>query len=118
MSWKVLKTEQDYQTALKRTMEIFHAEEGNESDELDLLLVLIKDYEDKHIHVPQLTPAQLYKTKLIEQRGLFRSSHVSARTVSGATTVQLYRNKTVVIGLNGRKNSAMPSYRFAVRLKK
>ncbi len=88
MNWKVLKSDADYQSAVQRSIEIFHTEDNEESNELDLLLLLIKDYEDKHIYVPQLTPAQLY------------------------------RNKTVVIGLNGRKNSAMPSYRFAVRLKK
>ncbi len=34
-------------------MAIFHAEEGtSQADELALLLVLVKDYEDKHIHLP------------------------------------------------------------------
>lgn len=28
MSWKVIKTEAEYNAAVKRTMEIFHAEEG------------------------------------------------------------------------------------------
>jgi hypothetical protein len=28
MTWKVLKTEPEYQKAIKRTLAIFHAEEG------------------------------------------------------------------------------------------
>ncbi|NII28017.1 hypothetical protein HB364_23230 [Pseudoflavitalea sp. X16] len=55
MNWKVIKTEAQYKKALKRTMEIFQAAKGTpEADELDLLLVLVKDYEDKHIHFPEL----------------------------------------------------------------
>jgi HTH-type transcriptional regulator/antitoxin HigA len=50
---KVLKTTTDYKNAVTRSMQIFHAEKGTpESDELDLLLVQIKDYEDKHITIP------------------------------------------------------------------
>lgn len=50
MEWNVIKTKAEYDKALKRTIEIFHAETGTEeSDELDLLLVLVKDYEDKYI---------------------------------------------------------------------
>ena len=48
MTWKVLKTEEDYTKASMRLMEIFHAKPNtSESDELDLLIVLIKDYDDK-----------------------------------------------------------------------
>ena len=44
MNWKVLKTEKDYNKASMRMMEIFHAEPNSpESDELDLLMVLVKD---------------------------------------------------------------------------
>jgi len=46
-TWKVIKTEAAYQKAIKRTMVIFRAEEGTaEADELALLLVLVKDYEE------------------------------------------------------------------------
>ena len=67
MNWKVLKTKKDYKIAVKRTMEIFHAERGTEADELGLLLVLIKDYEDKHIHIPELSAVEIIKLKMKEQ---------------------------------------------------
>jgi len=48
MNRKVIKTEAAYQKSVKRTMTIFQAKEGTpEADELALLLVLVKDYEDK-----------------------------------------------------------------------
>jgi HTH-type transcriptional regulator / antitoxin HigA len=46
MDWRVIKTKAEYNRALKRSMAIFQAEPGTtESYELELLLVLIKDYE-------------------------------------------------------------------------
>ncbi len=49
MDWKVLKSEEDYNNASIRMMEIFHAEPNTpENDELDLLIVFIKDYDEKH----------------------------------------------------------------------
>jgi HTH-type transcriptional regulator/antitoxin HigA len=55
MNWKVLKTEEDYKKASMILMEIFHAEPNtSQSDELDLLMVLIKDYDDKHNKLPEL----------------------------------------------------------------
>jgi len=70
MDWKVLKTATQYKKAVKRTMEIFQSAPGlPESDELDLLLVLVKDYEDKHIVMPELDPIDAIKLKM-EERGL------------------------------------------------
>ncbi len=55
MNLKVIKTEAEYKTAIKWTMQIFQAEEGTpEEDELALLLVLIKDYEDKQFILPEV----------------------------------------------------------------
>jgi HTH-type transcriptional regulator/antitoxin HigA len=66
--WKVLKAEPDYKEALNRTIEIFHAEDGTpEADELDLLLVLVKDFEDKHITIPTPDPLEVIKLKLSEK---------------------------------------------------
>jgi HTH-type transcriptional regulator/antitoxin HigA len=51
--WKILKSDTDYNNAVERTIEIFHAGDGSsEAGELDLLLLLVKDYEDKNIQVP------------------------------------------------------------------
>lgn len=44
----VIKTEDEYQKVIKRTLSIFHADEGTpEADELAVLLLLVRAYEDK-----------------------------------------------------------------------
>ena len=69
-SWKVLKTEAEYKIALKRTIEIFNAKENTpDGEELDLLLLLVKDYEDRHYHIPDPDPIEVIKLKL-EEKGL------------------------------------------------
>jgi HTH-type transcriptional regulator/antitoxin HigA len=51
---KSLRTEKEYTKALKRTIAIFHAEEGTpESDELESLLPQVIDYEDRHYPIPE-----------------------------------------------------------------
>jgi HTH-type transcriptional regulator / antitoxin HigA len=67
MNWKVLKTEKDYANASIRLMEIFHATPNTpEGDELDLLLVLVKDYDEKHYQLPELDPLKVIKFKMNE----------------------------------------------------
>ncbi len=70
MNWNVLKTAAEYKKAIKRTMEIFDAVAGSvEEDELDLLLVLVKDYEDRHYTLPDLDPIEVIKLKM-EENGI------------------------------------------------
>ena len=67
MNWKVLKTEEDYNKASIRLMEIFHAQPNTpESDELDLLMVLVKDYDDKNYQLPELDALEVIKYKMQE----------------------------------------------------
>jgi HTH-type transcriptional regulator/antitoxin HigA len=68
MNYKVIKTEVAYQKAVKRAMAIFQAKENtSEADELALLLVLIKDYEDKNIKIPEADPIEVIKLKMSER---------------------------------------------------
>ncbi len=70
MNWKVIKTEKEYNNASNRLMEIFHAEQGTpEGDEMELLSVLIKDYDDKYYVLPQLNPLEAIKYKM-EEKGI------------------------------------------------
>jgi HTH-type transcriptional regulator/antitoxin HigA len=68
MNWKVIKTEGAYTKTIKRKMDIFQAKEGTpEADELALLLILVKDYEDKNIRIPDMDPIEVMKMK---ERGI------------------------------------------------
>jgi HTH-type transcriptional regulator/antitoxin HigA len=50
-----------------RLMEIFHAEANTtESDELELLMVLVKDYDDKHYPLPKIDVLEVIKYKMSE----------------------------------------------------
>ncbi len=69
-NWKVIKTDDDYTKATSRLMEIFHAESNTpEHEELELLIVLVKDYDDKHFVIPQPDPLEAIKFKM-QERGL------------------------------------------------
>ena len=70
MIGRVLKTEKDYDKALDRIDEIFDAKPGSkEGEEFELLLVLVKDYEDKYHEVP--LPDSLTAIRLkMEELGL------------------------------------------------
>ena len=68
MNWKVLKTEEDYNKASLRLMEIFQSGVNSpQYDELELLLVLVKDYDDKHFQLPSLDALEVIKYKMEEQ---------------------------------------------------
>ena len=68
MNWKAIKSDEDYQKASIRLMEIFHATPmSKEHDELELLMILIKDYDDKHYQLPELDILEIIKFKMKEQ---------------------------------------------------
>ena len=70
MNTKILKNESDYNKALKRADEVFDAKKGTSmGDELELLLLIIRDYEDKHHQIPLPDPIEAVKSKMLE-RGL------------------------------------------------
>ncbi len=70
MKLKILKTKSDYRTALMRFEEIFQAKAGSmDSDEADVLALLIREYEDKHYVIAAPDPLEAIKYRM-EQRGL------------------------------------------------
>lgn len=70
MELKKIKTRKDYQKALERFEEIFLAKNGTpESDEAEVLALLIKDYEDTHYVIEAPDPLEAIKYRM-EQQGL------------------------------------------------
>jgi HTH-type transcriptional regulator / antitoxin HigA len=56
---KILKTEEEYQAALKRVDEIFFALPGTpEGEELELLHLIIQKYEDEKYPLPSVDPIE------------------------------------------------------------
>ncbi|MEQ6120060.1 transcriptional regulator [Reichenbachiella sp. MALMAid0571] len=67
MEIKVLKSEKEYDCALDRVDQIFEAKPNTaDGDELELLLILIKDYEDKHHQISLPDPLVAIKLKMDE----------------------------------------------------
>ena len=70
MPLKILKTKKEYQESLERFEDIFQAKAGtSESDEADVLALLIKDYEDRHYVIDAPSPIEAIKYRM-EQQGL------------------------------------------------
>lgn len=62
---KVLKTEDDYNQALKRLEEIFHAPvDTEEGDEAELLSILIEKYEEEHYSIEAPDPIEAIKFRM------------------------------------------------------
>lgn len=67
---KAIKTEQDYNKALKRLEQIFQTEiDTLEGDEAEVLSILIEKYEDEHYPIGMPDPIEAIKFRM-EQMGM------------------------------------------------
>ncbi len=67
MTIHLIKTEEDYRVALTRMEAIFDASVGTaESDEADILALMIDDYEKKHYAIDTPDPIEAIKIRMEE----------------------------------------------------
>ena len=66
MQLRLIKTEEEYQKALKRLDKIFHSKKGSkEQEELEILVMLIQRYEDETVgEFPDPDPIEAIKFKM------------------------------------------------------
>lgn len=70
MNISPIHTEQDYEKALARIEEIFESKPGTrEGDELELLGILVEEYEKKHFPIDAPKPIEAIKFRM-EQLGM------------------------------------------------
>ena len=70
MQVKMIRTKKDYQLAIERFEKIFQAKPGTkESEEADVLAILIKNYEDKVFIIDAPDPLDAIRYRM-EQQGL------------------------------------------------
>ena len=70
MDIKAVKTESDYNQALKRLEKIFHAPaDSKEGDEAEILSILIEKYEDEHYPIEAPDPIEAIKFRM-DQMGM------------------------------------------------
>ncbi|MBE0673452.1 MAG: helix-turn-helix domain-containing protein [Bacteroidales bacterium] len=69
MNIKLIKTEADYLEALKKLEELFDARIGTpESDEADILALIIDEYEKKNYHIDAPDPIEAIKIRMEEMK--------------------------------------------------
>ncbi len=110
MNIKLIKTEADYQIALKRLEAIFDAKVGTlESDEADILGLMIDEYEKKHYPIESPDPIEAIKIRMEEMQlkqidladaigGKNRVSEVLNR--KRKLTLEMIRNLTTRLNLS------------------
>lgn len=70
MEVRPIKTEEDYNQALKRLEQIFHAPvDSKEGDEAEILSILIEKYEEEHYPIDAPDPIEAIKFRM-EQMGM------------------------------------------------
>ena len=110
MNIKLIKTESDYRKALKKLEEIFDSMIGTpESDEADILGLMIDEYEKKHYHIDAPDPIEAIRIRMEEMQlkqvdladaigGKNRVSEVLNR--KRKLTVEMIRNLTKKLNLS------------------
>jgi HTH-type transcriptional regulator / antitoxin HigA len=110
MNIKLIKSESDYRKALKRLDEIFDAKIGTpESDEADILGMLVDEYEKKHYPIEAPDPIEAIKIRMQEMQlkqvdlvneigGKSRVSEVLHR--KRKLTVEMIRKLTIRLNLS------------------
>jgi HTH-type transcriptional regulator/antitoxin HigA len=99
MDIRPIKTENDYNAALKEAEQLFNAApESPEGDRLEVLATLIEAYEEKHYPIPLPDPVEaiLYQ---IESRGLSRRDLVPFIGSRARVSEVLNRKRPLTIGM-------------------
>ena len=99
MNIRPLKTEKDYREALKKMEEIFDAEIGSlDSDEADILGMMIDEYEKKHYHIETPDPIEAIKIRM-EEMQLKQVDLVDAIGGESRVSEVLNRKRKLTVGM-------------------
>jgi HTH-type transcriptional regulator / antitoxin HigA len=90
---KPIKTEQEYKLALQQMESLFHAKPNTkEGDILELLALVIEDYEDKNYKIEPLTPLEALKCEM-EEQGLSQTNLAQRIGMSKSTISEILQGK-------------------------
>jgi HTH-type transcriptional regulator/antitoxin HigA len=99
MNIRPIKTEKDYREALKRMKEIFDAQIGSlESNEADILGMMIDEYEIKHYHMETPDPIEAIKIRT-EVMQLKQVDLVNAKGGESRVSEVLNRKRKLTVGM-------------------
>ncbi len=107
MEIKAIKTEQDYNQALKRLEIIFHAEiDSLEGDEAEVLSILIEKYEEKHYPIAMPDPIEAIKFKM-EQMGMKQKDLAEIVGFTSRVSEILNRKRKLTLSMIRKLNTAL-----------
>lgn len=103
MNINLIHTEEDYRNALARIEEIFDAKPGSkEADELEILGILVEEYEEKYFLIEAPKPSEAIKFRMnqlgISQKDLAKilgSKSRASQILSGKRTPSLHQVKVL-----------------------
>lgn len=99
MTLKVIKTEKDYQKALKRLEVIFDAKKGSkDGDELELLSLLIDNYEKEKYPIDLPDPIEAIKFRM-EQLGYKQTDLAEAIGLKSRVSEILNRKRKLTLDM-------------------
>ncbi|MNK64894.1 Antitoxin HigA [compost metagenome] len=99
MNIKLIKTEADYQNALSRLEVIFDAKVGSpESDEADIIGLLIDEYEKKNYPITAPDPIEAIKIRM-EEMQLKQTDLIEAIGGKSRVSEVLNRKRKLTIGM-------------------
>lgn len=94
-----IKTEADYEQALARIEKLWGAKEGTKrGDELDVLIVLVEDYETKHHPIDPPDPVEAIKFRM-EQMNLTKQDLEKAIGTRGRVSEILNRRRNLSLNM-------------------
>ena len=103
----VIKTEEQYQKYLARIDEIFDAKSRTDkADELELLLALVKLYEDEHYAIPYPDPIEAIKIRM-EDLGLKAKDLVPLIGNKGNVSKILNRKRSLTLEMVRKLSEAL-----------
>ena len=107
MEWKVLKTEREYQKALKHLELIFDAKKNSkEGDELELLSLLIDNYEQERDAIDFLDPIEAIKFRM-EQLGYKQKDLANALGLKSRVSEILNRKRKLTLEMIRKLNEEL-----------
>jgi HTH-type transcriptional regulator / antitoxin HigA len=107
MEIKVIKTEQDYNQALKRLEIIFHAEiDSPDGDEAEVLSILIEKYEEKYYPIGMPDPIEAIKFKM-EQMGMKQKDLAEIVGFTSRVSEILNRKRKLTLSMIRKLNTAL-----------
>lgn len=107
MKLSPIKTEEDYQKALKRLEQIFDAKKGTEQgDELEILSILIDRYENENFPIDLPDPIEAIKFRM-EQMGMKQKDLAEVVGFSSRVSEILNRKRKLTLEMIRKLNVAL-----------